>query len=198
MSVLGRAGTVAALAVALFVAGCGGDSEPTPQVTATTSATAAATVAATAPTLPTVGPPPDTAAIDAAVEELLAASAAAGLVRSALSQASITGAWDPVTEACATYPVTPANPGSSLPVTHGLSTLAQRPDLWPASYIELDNTSATACFLVSAAQSIPPDARIDVDAPTTAEIVAQPLDAARLPVGSPTAEQLRLLLSGAP
>jgi len=185
-----------------WLAACGsGDSAdptatatPPPSPEASAEATASPTSAATAVVSP--GAPVSGATVEAALAEVVNAVRTAEGVLGALDQADEDGVWDPVTVACQTYPALPPGPGSSLPTTSGLWTEAQQPALWPTPVIELDQTSATACFLVAAAHEIPPDARIDAEAPTTAEIVARPLEAALQAIEPRDEASLRSLIEG--
>ena len=186
------------VAVAWLVAcGGGGETDSTPTSEATSGASATAEVTSTAATQPTASTTPAVIAgpaVEAALVEIVDAVRTAEGVLDALDRADEEGVWDPVTAACQPYPALPPGPGSSLATTSGLWTEAQQPALWPTPIIELDQTTATACFLVAAAREIPPDARIDDEAPTTAEIVARPIETALQAIEARDETALRLLI----
>jgi len=187
-----------ALVAAGWLVACGGNgaADPSPEATATASvvATTEATPAVTADATASVTPPLAAETVDAVLVEVVEAVRTAEGVLSALDEADAQGVWDPVTAACQPYPALPPTPGSSLASISGLWTQAQQPALWPTAVVELDQTTATACFLVAAAHEIPPDARIDADAPTTAEIVARPIRAALQPIEPRDETTLRELI----
>jgi hypothetical protein len=188
--------SLALVAAGSLVACGGGGTAPTPTVEATATATSSAevTAAATVDATSSAVPPVAAETVDAALTEVVEAVRTAEAVVNALDEADTQGVWDPVTEACRRYPTLAPNPGSSLASTAGLWTQAGQPALWPTAVVELDETSATACFLVAAAHEIPPDARIDAEAPTTAEIVARPLQAALAAIDPRDEAALRLLI----
>jgi hypothetical protein len=172
------------------IAACG-DNEQSPPAPASTSTPAAGSAAGALTSPPTVGNEGD---VQAVLEEVRAAHGAAQEVLTALERAPKEGSWAGVQSACDAYPEGAQQYGADLPSFEGLHTTSRFPHLWPKSYVAIDSTAATACFVAIAARGIPPGARIDPAEPTTAQIIAQPLASALDEAGEASPQELRILI----
>ncbi len=116
--------------------------------------------------------------VELVLRELTEALDAARGLRDALRDASGDASWERVTRACRAYPLGPLDATFGVRLTQGLRSKSTLQAWWPESVVAVDSAAATTCFVTGSAAGIPPGSKVDPAGLTTAEIAAQPLQAA--------------------
>ena len=111
-----------------------------------------------------------------------------------MRQASTDPNWDRVTRACRSYPLGPVDASFGVRLTQGLRSQSRLQGWWIEQVTAIDVAAATTCFVTGSASAIPPGSRVEAGGPTTAEIAAQPLQAALDDLADASPQRLRTLV----
>ncbi len=151
-----------------------------------------------APTpLVTVAPSPVATAaeeVDLVLGELTEALHTARGLRDALRDASRDASWERVTQVCRAYPLGPVDAAFGVRLTQGLRSKSNLQGWWPEQVAAVDAAAATTCFVTGSAAGIPPGSKVEPGGLTTAEIAAQPLQAALDELRDSSSAALRALV----
>lgn len=132
--------------------------------------------------------------VDLVLRELTEALDTARVLRDALRDASKDASWERVTQVCRAYPLGPVDAAFGVRLTQGLRSKSNLQGWWPEQVVAVDTAAATTCFVTGSAAGIPPGSKVEPGGLTTAEIAAQPLQAALDELRDSSTAALRALI----